>query len=127
VNGPRMCSFNAGASLRVRDAVLVVSKYILVVFLDSNSLECFRCSIFSFLGLALLHRRICAWLCSFFGDSGDWFRRALTSSYRPIVFYFWFSAELVLPSYSYFIPADTLSPLWLNYHQYMICLVTSRI
>jgi len=27
----------------------------------------------------------------------------------------------------YFIPADTLSSLWLNYHQYMICLVTSRM
>jgi hypothetical protein len=65
VNGPRMCSFNAEVSLCVRDAVLIVSIYILVIFLDRNSLECFRCSIFSLLGLALLHRRICAWLCSF--------------------------------------------------------------
>jgi hypothetical protein len=48
----------------------------------------------------------------FFGDSDDWFRRALISSYRPMVVYFWFSAELVFPTYfilfqlKYFLPCD---------------------
>ena len=65
VNGPRMCSCNAEAPLCVGDAILFVSTYILVVFLDISWFECFRCSICCRLGLALLYGRICACLCSF--------------------------------------------------------------
>ena len=43
---------------------MVVSTYILVVFLDSW-FECLWCPIFCRLGLALLYGRICACLCSF--------------------------------------------------------------
>ena len=56
VNRPMMCSFNAEASLCVGNAILVVSIYILDVFLDASSFEGFRCSIFRLFGLARLHR-----------------------------------------------------------------------
>ena len=48
VNEPRMCSFNVEASLCVGDANVVVSIYILVVFLDRRSfaLLCFSSSAF---------------------------------------------------------------------------------
>jgi hypothetical protein len=46
-----MCSFNAEASLCVGDAILVVSIYILVVFLDRSSFEGLRYSVFRLLGL----------------------------------------------------------------------------
>jgi hypothetical protein len=60
-----MCSVNAEASLCVGDAILVVSIYMLVVFLDRSSFEGLRYSIFRLLCFSLLYRRICAWLCSF--------------------------------------------------------------
>jgi hypothetical protein len=41
-----MCSCNAEAPLCVGDAILVVSTYILVVFLDISWFECLRCSLF---------------------------------------------------------------------------------
>ena len=60
-----MRSFNAESSMCVGDAIVVVSIYILFDFLERSSLEDLCCSIFLLLGLALLYRRICAWLCSF--------------------------------------------------------------
>ena len=41
-----MCSCNAEAPLCVGDAILVVSTYIVVAFLDISWIECLRCSLF---------------------------------------------------------------------------------
>jgi hypothetical protein len=63
MHGPRMCSFNAEAFMCVGDAILIVSLYILFVFLDRSSFEGLRCSICRVLSLARLYRPICARLC----------------------------------------------------------------
>ena len=124
VNTPMMCSVNVEASLCVENAILVVSTYILVVFLDICSFEGLRCSIYRLLGLALLY--ICAWLCSFW-----WFgwlissrpNQVLSTNRGLLLIFNWTCFSNLL----YFIPAYILSSLLLNDHQYIICLVTSRM
>jgi hypothetical protein len=58
----------------------------------------------------------CEWVGGFFCDFSDWFDRVEDISYRPTVFYLWFSAEHVFLNYFvilYFL-AYSLS-LWYNY------------
>jgi hypothetical protein len=70
VNGPRVCSVNAEASLCVGDAILVVSIYILFVFLARSSFEDLHVYCLYFGSCPSVQTNLCV-VMFFFGDEGD--------------------------------------------------------
>ena len=126
VNGHRMCSFNAEASLCVGDAILVASIYILFVFLDIISFEDLHVYYMYFGSCPSVQTNLCV-VMFFFGWFG-WLissrpNQLLSTNGGLLLIFNWTCFSNLL----YFIPAYILSSLRLNYHQYIIYVGTSRM
>ena len=140
VNRPRVCSCNVTAPLCVGDPILVTIIWISVIIPHRSSFEDRCCSICRLLDLVYQARRsLCVAMLFFIlvifliALVSPWSLPGLSlvSSYRPTVFYLWFSVKLpyCIPAYKspcYYIVISILYVLWSSNLSLFCDQVTSR-